>query len=279
MNASMITAIASMNALQQRLDLFADNIANINTTGYKKKETSFEDLLTTMKEQPEQFRQSGRLTPLGFNQGWGAKTTDIVSNFTQGSLKETGLSTDFALEGNALFEVFADEAGNRGYTKNGAFHLTLDANGDTILTTENGQPIVANIVDANGNVTEGRIVLPRGYDLQVAADGTVLGVSTQGTVALGSLKLLEVTRPAALTAVADNLFAIAEGVNADDVVRAVIPSEANGIAVRQGFLEQSNVDIAQEMTELINVQRAYQLAARALSSSDTMMGLANNLRA
>jgi len=279
MNASMITAMSSMNALQQKLDLFADNIANVGTVGYKRKESSFEDLLTNMKAQPEAFQQSGRLTPLGYNQGWGAKMTEIVTNFTQGPLKETGLSTDFALEGNALFEVFADDAGNRAYTRNGAFHLTLDANGDNILTTENGQPIVAIITDANGNATEGRIVLPHGSEMQVAADGTVLGVSSQGSTVLGRLKLLEVTRPDALTAVADNLFAVAGGINADEVVQAVVPSEENGIAVRQGFLEQSNVDFTQEMTELIIVQRAYQLAARAISSSDTMMGLANNMRA
>jgi len=279
MNASMITAMSSMNALQQKLDLFADNIANVGTVGYKRKESSFEDLLTNMKAQPEAFQQSGRLTPLGYNQGWGAKMTEIVTNFTQGPLKETGLSTDLALEGNALFEVIADDAGNRAYTRSGAFHLTLDANGDNILTTENGQPIVAIITDANGNATEGRIVLPHGSEMQVAADGTVLGVSSQGSTVLGRLKLLEVTRPDALTAVADNLFAVAGGINADEVVQAVVPSEENGIAVRQGFLEQSNVDFTQEMTELIIVQRAYQLAARAISSSDTMMGLANNMRA
>ena len=90
--------------------------------------------------------------------------------------------------------------------------------------------------------------------------------------------LLQASRPAGLTAVADNLFAIADGINVDDVVQQIAPSMDNRIALRQGYLEQSNVELTDEMTELISVQRAYQLAARALSSSDTMMGLANTMR-
>jgi len=278
MNASMITAMSSMNALQQRLDVFADNIANMNTAGYKRKESSFEDLLTNMKQQPEEFRLPGRLTPLGYNQSWGAKMTEIVTDFTPGAMKETGVSTDLAIEGNALFEVMADAAGNRAYTRNGAFQLTLDENGVTILTTENGMPVVANILDVDGNVTEGRVVLPEGSSLQVGEDGTLSAVSAQETTVLGSLKLVEIMRPDALSAVADNLFAVSAGVNAEEVLRQV-PQGEEGFAVRQGSLEQSNVDLTQEMTELINVQRAYQLAARALTSSESMMGMTNNLRA
>ncbi|WP_168121459.1 flagellar hook-basal body protein [Paenibacillus sp. HB172176] len=279
MNASMINAMVSMNALQQKLDLISDNIANLNTVGYKKKEATFEDLLTNLKQQPEAFNLPGRLTPLDFNQGWGTRLAMIQPNLTQGAMKATELNTDLAIEGNALFEVEVDGAGNRAYTRNGSFQLTMAANGDTILATENGYPVVANLVDENGNITEGHIVLPEGYELKVNSDGTVQGVSAGGTINLGSIKLLQATRPAALTPVADNLFAIADGVNVDDVVQNITPSLDNHIALRQGYLEQSNVELTDEMTELINVQRAYQLTARALSSSDTMMGLANTMRA
>jgi len=279
MNASMINAMVSMNALQQKLDIIADNVANVNTVGYKKKEATFEDLLNNVKRQPGTFNQPGRLTPLNFNQGWGSKLTMIQPNLSQGPMKETGGPTDLAIEGNALFEVQVDGAGNRAYTRSGAFQLTMAANGDTILATENGYPVIANIPDGNGNIVEGNIVLPAGYKLRVDADGTVLGVSSAGTINLGSIKLLQATRPAALTAVADNLFAIATGINVDDVVQEIAPTLDNRVALRQGYLEQSNVEYVDEATELINVQRAYQLAARALSSSDTMMGLANTMRA
>ncbi|OMF35862.1 flagellar hook-basal body protein [Paenibacillus sp. FSL H8-0548] len=280
MNSSMINAMVSMNGLQQKLDMLADNIANINTVGYKRKEATFEDLLTNLRSQPEAFDQPGRLTPMDFNQGWGSRMTAIQPNLSQGPLQGTDKDTDIAIEGNALFEVEVDGAGTRAYTRNGAFQLTLGANGDTILATEDGYPVVANVRNADtGAVIEGNIVLPQGYSLRVNTDGTVLGVSSNRTIELGSIKLLHASRPAALTAVSDNLFVIANGINTGDVVQQIVPDSDNLISLRQGSLEQSNVQLTDEMTELINVQRAYQLAARALSSSDTMMSLTNGLRA
>lgn len=280
MNSSMINAMVSMNGLQQKLDLLADNITNVNTVGYKRKEATFEDLLNNIKRQPDAFNQLGRLTPMNFNQGWGSKMTMVQPNLSQGPMQGTDKETDIAIEGNALFEVEVDSAGNRAYTRNGAFQLTVGANGDTILATEDGYPIVAKVRDAEtGNVVEGNIVVPQGYSLRVNPDGTVLGVSSSRTIELGSIKLLQASRPAALTAVSDNLFVIADGNNVGDVVQEIVPDSENLISLRQGYLEQSNVELTDEMTELINVQRAYQLAARALSSSDTMMSLANGLRA
>ncbi|CAM4371103.1 flagellar hook-basal body protein [Paenibacillus alkaliterrae] len=280
MNSSMINAMVSMNGLQQKLDLLADNIANVNTVGYKRKEATFEDLLNNVRSQPDEFGRPGRRTPMDFMQGWGAKMTMVQPNLSQGPLQGTDKATDIAIEGNALFEVEVDTAGNRGYTRNGAFQLTVGENGDTILATEDGYPIVANVTDVTtGNIVEGNIVVPHGYDLRVNPDGTVLGVSSERTIELGSIKLLQASRPAALTAVSDNLFVIANGINVGDVVQQIVPDSENLISLRQGYLEQSNVVLTDEMTELINVQRAYQLAARALSSSDTMMSLANGLRA
>lgn len=279
MNGSMINAMVSMNAMQQKFDMIADNIANVNTVGYKRKQATFEVLLNTTIEQPEAFNLPGRLTPLGFNQGWGSRMTMIQPNLSQGPLKATGLETDIAIQGNALFEVEVDGAGNRAYTRNGAFQLTLRANGDTILATAEGYPVVANVPDEDGNIVEGRIVVPEGYTLRVEPDGAVSAVSDDRTIALGSIKLLHPSHPAALTPVADNLFTVADGINVDSVVQQITPDLNNRIALLQGNLEQSNVELTDEITELINVQRAYQLAARALSSSDTMMGLANTMRA
>lgn len=280
MNSSMINAMVSMNGLQQKLDVLADNIANVNTVGYKKKEATFEDLLTNMKTQSEDFNQPGRLSPMNFNQGWGSRMTMVQPDLSQGPLRGTEKETDLAIEGNALFEVVVDDAGNRAYTRNGAFQLTVGANGDTILATEDGYPVVATLVDpVTGNLVEGRIIVPKGYSLRVNADGSVLGVSSKQTIELGNIKMVQASRPAALTAVNDNLFVIADGINVGDVVQQVVPDSENNLSLRQGYLEQSNVELTDEMTELINVQRAYQLAARALSSSDTMMSLANGLRA
>ncbi|SFJ26275.1 flagellar basal-body rod protein FlgG [Paenibacillus sp. UNC496MF] len=273
MNGSMISAMASMGGLQQKLDMLADNIANVNTVGYKRKVGTFEDLLTTLKEQPEAFDQPGRLTPLGFNQGWGSRLTMIEPDFSQGPLQQTDQPFDVAIEGNALFQVQVDDAGHVAYTRGGSFDTTFTRNGINILTTKDGYPV--------SSVDNQAIEIPADVQgVQIDASGNVVGTLPGGAIVqLGRLKLVQADKPGLLTQVADNLFAVADGVQASDVLHDVTANAESKIAVKQGYLEQSNVVLADEMTDLISVQRAYQLSARALTSSDNMMGLANNLRA
>ncbi|QHW32569.1 flagellar hook-basal body protein [Paenibacillus rhizovicinus] len=273
MNGSMITAMASMNGLQQKLDMLADNIANVNTVGYKKKVGTFEDLLTTLKEQPEAFNQPGRLTPMGFNQGWGSRLTMVQPDLSQGPLQQTDQPFDVAIEGNALFQVQVDDAGHLGYTRGGSFQTSFTNNGINILTTKEGYPVSST----SGQPIE---IPPEMKAVSIDASGNVIGTSPAGQIVqLGQLQLVQVDKPALLNQVSDNLFAIADGVATASVLHDVTASPESKIAVKQGYLEQSNVVLADEMTDLISVQRAYQLSARALTSSDTMMGLANNLRA
>ncbi|OXM14154.1 flagellar hook-basal body protein [Paenibacillus herberti] len=283
MNNSIINATVSMNALQQRLDLLAENMANVNTAGYKRKEATFQDLLTNAKQQPEPFRKDGRVSPLGYNQGWGTRFIQQGPDMTQGSLKQTGTSTDLALDGNALFVVDSDGNGGRGYTRSGAFQLTVNGQGDTILATDTGYPVLGQVPVQTPNgvvLREGSIVVPQGVSLQISNEGVIEGIRADGTrTQLGTLTLVQPTRPDALVAVADNLFAVPADVDAADILAPVVAGVESGVAVRQGYIEQSNVDLVEEMTELLSVQRAYQLSARALSSADNMAGLANNMRA
>ncbi|BBH23879.1 flagellar basal-body rod protein FlgG [Paenibacillus baekrokdamisoli] len=272
MNGSMINAMVSMNGLQQKLDILADNIANSNTVGYKRKEGNFEDLLTTLKQQPSSFSQPGRLTPLGFNQGWGSRLTNIQPDLSQGPLQQTDQPYDIAIEGNALFEVITDAAGNRAYTRGGTFQTSFDSSGNNILTTKDGYA-VSSVDDQHIEIP------PEVHAVRIDTAGHVLGELASGeTVALGQLKMVQAVKPSLLSQVSDNLFTVADGVNVAAVIQKVVPGDGTGVTIRQGFLEQSNVNLTDEMTELISVQRAYQLSARALSSSDTMLGLANNLR-
>jgi flagellar basal-body rod protein FlgG len=279
-NNSMITASSSMGALQQKLDILADNIANSNTVGYKRKTAVFEDILTSINPQVEDFNQPGRRTPLGFTQGWGTRLMSLQTDMSQGVLQQTGNVTDVAIEGNGLFEVRTDGDinGARAFTRHGPFQLMPDANGDRVLVTNTGQQVVADT--GNG---EDFIRVPAGYNLSIASDGTLTAVGNEGTtpIDMGKLKLVQVTNPELLQAVADNLFGIPSNINPTDVVRDVsqLTEAERGISVRQGFVEQSNVNMADEMTDLMIVQRAYQLSARALTSSEQMMGMANNLRA
>jgi flagellar basal-body rod protein FlgG len=278
-NSSMITSSVSMGALQQKLDMLAENISNANTVGYKRKTAAFEDIMTSLNTQVQDFNQPGRRTPLGVTSGWGARLSSMQTDLSQGALQQTGNMTDIAIEGNALFEVRTSAAINspRAFTRHGSFQLISTGGGERMLVTNSGHPVVAN----NGGV-EDFIRVPAGYNLNIGTDGTLTAVGNEGTtpIALGKLKLVQVTNPAFLQAIEDNLFGIPSGINPNDIVQNVanLTTGDRDLSVRQGFLEQSNVNMTDEMTDLMLVQRAYQLSARSLSSSEQMMGMANNLR-
>lgn len=271
MNNSTIGAAVSMASLQQRLDIIADNIANMNTNGYKSKEGSFEDVLTRVQQQSKDYNQPGRSMPLGFNIGFGVRVPTVTSNWEEGTLQETGKPTDLALQGNGLFGVQVN--GVTSYTRQGNFHFTPDpANKDNVMLVDNtGNPVL----NANGN------------PLRVSANG-IAAIDERGQVwtktsetavpvLAGSLMIVEPLSKRALQAVDGNFYVLAEGVTAQQAFKGA--AEPSTVGVRSGYLEASNVDLSREMTEMMQIQRTYQLAARALSSSDQMLGLANNMRA
>jgi flagellar basal-body rod protein FlgG len=284
MNHSMVNSSVTLHALQQKLDILSNNIANVGTNGYKKKQASFEDVLTNLKTQPESFRQSGRMTPLGLNLGWGVRLAKPQIDMTQGPVQPTDNPLDLAIQGDGLFEiglVSTDANGNQtvkpAWTKNGAFGISYDKNGNEVLATKEGQ----FVHNTNGEP----IIIPPNSRILINQDG-ILAYDTKDPYAapqdLGKLKLVRVVRPQLLQEVGNNLYTLPDNINATSVlqdVTAIPANDADKVKVMQGYLEQSNVDLSQEMAELVMVQRAFQLSSRALTSSDTMMGLANNLRA
>lgn len=286
MNHSMINAYVSMQAMQQKLDVLAHNISNLNTTGYKRREASFQDILTNVYQQPGGFQQAGRLTPLGLPQGWGAKLGQIELRMDQGSLMATDNPLDLALEGDGLFEVMRDNVDPDGnpmiaWTRDGSFQLTYDpADPDMmILATQQGE-IVRGVDDLS-------IQIPAHHTIRIDDQGRVYSTSPEEPEAepelRGQLKIMRVERPQALMNEGGNLFTLPPGTGAEGIIEEIdwdliAADERRTIAVRQGFLEQSNVNLTDEMTELTAVQRAYQLNARAITSSDTLMSLTNNLR-
>jgi flagellar basal-body rod protein FlgG len=287
MNNSLINSMVTMHALQQKLDIVANNIANVNTNGYKRKEATFEDILTNIKQQPKGFQRDGRLSPLGFNQGWGAKLSQAQLNLAQGTLAASGVSSDLAIEGNALFEATmytVDEAGNpinkTVYTRDGSFDLAVNpADADNLyLVTKEGNFV--NGVDGQP------IRLPKDLKMVVDTQGNVTAINPMdpgaGSLNVGQLKLVRIVRPQYLQQIGENLFALPTDLNNANgqILQDVVTGSTleNPVAIRQGYIEQSNVNLADEMTELMQVQREFQLSARAITSSDTMMNLANNLR-
>jgi flagellar basal-body rod protein FlgG len=287
MNASYINAAVSMHALQQKLDLIANNVANIDTTGFKKKDATFEDILTNIKDQPRGFQQQGRLSPLGFNQGWGAKLTMAQLNLSQGALMSTGTETDVALEGGALFEISVrhlDENGQpvleTGYTRDGSFQLAVQPQDPDFryLTTKDGHMVMGT--------DDQPIRIPKEMKMVIDELGNVraypAGQSAGTSVPIGTLKLNRVIRPQYLEQIGENVYRLLPGVNNanGEVLQLLNQGSAleEKVAVRQGFLEKSNVNMGDEMTDLMTTQRAFQLSSRALQSAEQMMGMANNLR-
>lgn len=258
-----------MYSLQQKLDMIADNMANLNTAGYKRKTSVFEDLLTSLQPHEDEFALPGRRTPPGFTLGWGARMSAMLLDLTQGALQETGLESDMAIEGNALFQVNVN--GTTAYTRQGAFQLIPLPDGERQLVTADGYAVLDEFgLD---------ITVPADYKLVVSSDGTMRGEGLPGTlpIELGRIGLVQVLKPELLRAIGDNLYGVSEGTDAAQVVQ-LLDEATEDVSVRQGFMEQSNVDLTVEMADLIAVQRAYQLNARALASAEQMMGMANNLR-
>jgi flagellar basal-body rod protein FlgG len=285
MNNSMINSSVSMHGLQQKLDMLANNIANVNTTGYKRREASFQDVLTSVKQQPKGFQKEGRLSPLGYNQGWGSRLVQAQLTMQQGSLQATENPLDTAIEGNGMYEVntFVRDANNnlipqKAWTRNGSFELTpSDDPATLLLTTKDGHYVVG--------ADDQPVRVPVNHHLNILQDGRIMAYDdadkTAPPLEVAQIKLVRVIRPQLLQQLGDNLFSLPTGLaNPENVLQTVDAANntVDPITVRQGFLEQSNVTLSDEMTDLIQVQRAFQLNSRAVTSSDTMMGIANNLR-
>ncbi|MFF2912261.1 flagellar hook-basal body protein [Paenibacillus sp. NPDC057934] len=272
MNNSTISAAVSMSSLQKRLDVIADNVANVDTIGYKGRQGSFEDVLTRVQQQSPDYNQPGRNTPLGFNIGFGVRMSQVANNWEEGPLKETGNPTDLALQGNGVFGIQVN--GNTVYTRQGDFHFTPDINNaaNMLLVDNQGH----SVLDAQGNP----LTVPAGVIAAIDETGQVLTKQREdGPVTKGPrIMIAEPRSKDALQAIDGSYYKLADGIAATDAFLPRAANEASAVGVRSGWLEQSNVDLTKEMTELMQIQRTYQLASRALSSSDQMLGLANNMR-
>ncbi|KHF38746.1 flagellar hook-basal body protein [Halalkalibacter okhensis] len=279
MNTSMIAASVSMGQIQRKLDTISHNIANTNTTGYKRRESTFSDLLhQQVNNQSRAEMEVGRLTPNGLRVGTGAKIAQTAVRTEAGALLETERELDFALtEKNHFFRIQTMENGApvERLTRDGAFYLSEDPDNAQALAlvTSNGD----FVLNAAGN----RINLPRNFQtISLSGEGQLLVTLQDGTVQnAGQLGLTNVLKPQLLDAVGDNMYRFPDlqalGLAANDVREDVA---GNGQMVSQGFLEGSNVDLSKEMNDLIEAQRHYQFNARSISMADEMSGLVNGLR-
>jgi flagellar basal-body rod protein FlgG len=250
-------AATGMNAQQNNLDVIANNIANINTTGFKRARAEFTDLIYQVdraKGVPSRANQD--LVPEGSFIGLGVRTAAIRSIHLQGALAETGNQLDLALTGNGWFQVEMP-SGETLYTRSGAFNTNAEGQ---LVTTE-GHAVSPAIT-----------VPPNSVEIVVNQSGQVFA-RIEGQVELeelGQLTLATFANDAGLIPVGGSLFSQSAASGAPTVG---VPGEAGFALVRQGYLEDSNVDPVKEITELISAQRAYEMNSKVIQAADEMAGV------
>ncbi|MFJ7937782.1 flagellar hook-basal body protein [Peribacillus sp. NPDC096622] len=280
MNRTMMTATNTLNQLQSKIDQISNNIANVDTTAYKKTQTSFNDLLTqSFNNQPSGAKEKGRLTAPGIRQGTGAMISQSQLVLSQGALKTTDRNLDAAFTQDDQFftvSVQDDNGVNTRLTRDGAFYLSPNANDQMVLVTSAGH----KVLDEYGEpiLIEGNI-----KDIKISENGLLIVDTEEYGVKSFGLGIVSVKKPQFIDRLGGNLLGLpknfnALGVTEDDIMTALTGDSRNQAAVRQGTLEASNVDLSKEMTDLINVQRSYQFQSRAVTMADQMSGLVNGIR-
>lgn len=260
MNPSLWVAKTGLEAQQLRMQVVSNNLANANTTGFKRGRAVFEDLLyQNLRQVGGQTTQQTR-APTGMHVGTGVRVVATDKLFEQGALTQSGNALDLAINGRGFFAVrMAD--GSTGYTRNGTFQLN-----------EQGQ-----LVTSSGNVVEPGITVPNGaQSITIGADG-VVGALLPGQslpTQLGSLQLADFVNPAGLQPKGENLYAESA---ASGTPQSGTPG-LNGLGrISQGALESSNVNVVEELVNMIETQRAYEMNSKAISTSDQMLQNLNNI--
>lgn len=254
------TAATGMSAQQMNVDIISNNLANVNTTGYKKSRVDFQDLFYQTLRTAGAEQAGGLQNPTGLQVGMGTIPVATQKIFSQGDYQNTENPMDWSIEGSGFFQVLMPD-NTRAYTRAGSFKL--DSTGKVV--TSEGYPI------------EPAITLPAdAKDLSVASDGTISARQNGGPpTVIGSLELARFVNPAGLTNLGHNLYAETA---ASGVPSTGAPGSTDFGHVQQGMLEMSNVRVVDEMVQMILAQRAYEINSKAIQTSDEMIRIANNIR-
>jgi flagellar basal-body rod protein FlgG len=254
-------AATGMVAQQHNIDVISNNIANVNTSGYKKSRAEFQDLIYDTLNYTSGATSGTTANPTGIDVGLGVRLSNVQRSFLQGDISQTGNDLDVAIEGKGFFKITLPN-GEMAYTRNGSFKL--DSEG--------------SMVNSQGYKLDPEIVIPNTLtDISVAADGTVSGLdpTTGETAILGQITLVDFVNPAGLSPYGDSLF-LSTDVSGDPI-EGTASLDAFGI-LRQGMIESSNVQLVTEMVALISAQRAYEANSKSISSTDEMLSIVNRLK-
>lgn len=270
MMRALYTAASGMIAQQTSVDTISNNIANVNTTGFKSNKTEFKSLLY-QNIQTRTTTANGEQKPIPAQAGLGTRVASTTTSFAQGSRNASESATDFALEGAGFFAVRGVD-GEIYYTRNGNFNWSVEANGITLVTTE-GNPVL----DSNGNT----INLPQGVTAEnfiVSNTGQVGYYDAAGnyTNLNQNIGIFQFSNPAGLEKTTSSMYRVTDASGQPLNEQTVGGLTRTG--VYQYYLEGSNVQVADEMVNLIVAQRAYQLNSKAITTADDMLEQANNLK-
>jgi flagellar basal-body rod protein FlgG len=257
---ALYTAASGMNAQQTNIDNVAHNLANVNTTGFKKSRVEFEDLVYQEIRAAGSSASSTTEAPVGLEVGLGTRAVATARNFSAGNLRATSAPLDVAIQGGGFFQVSMPD-GTIGYTRAGTFHL--DAQGA--------------LVTAEGYAIDPQITVPaNATTISISRDGIVSAVIAGQSAAeqLGTLEIASFSNAAGLRPLGGNLFA---ATTASGEAETGAPGTDSRGTLVQGFVEDSNVSVVEEMVNMIIGQRAYEANSRVVKAADEMMSQVNTL--
>lgn len=258
---SLHTAATGMEAQKNTIDTIANNLANVNTTGFKRSRANFHDLLYQTMRAAGHNTTTGNVVPSGIQIGSGSRLSNIEKLFTEGSPNITHNSLDLMVEGEGFFQVQNDNGGI-SYTRDGSFKI--DANGRVV--TSQGFPIVPEIVIPE-NITRDKI--------HFGMDGVVSVRVGATTEQIGQIQLANFVNPTGLDSLGKNLYG--NTVSSGEAIVANPNTQGYG-RIAQGQLESSNVNIVEEMVNMISGQRAYEINSKVIQTGDQMLQQTNNIR-
>lgn len=255
------TAALGMNSQQQKVDNISNNLANANTTGYKQSRLVFHDLLYENKPTPGSGEGEGAAAPAMLQIGHGTTAVATVRDFQQGSLEKTGNVFDIAIQGPGFFQI-QRPGGEVGYSRDGSFTINAEGN----LVTQTGLPMEPPV-----NIP------PDATNVSISQDGIVNArfPGEPSAVEIGQIEIVRFPNPAGLEPQGENLFAQSEASGEPFIGTPGL--DGLGL-VRQGFLEGANVNVVQEMVNLIQAQRAYEVNSKMVTTTEDMLQIANNLK-
>ena len=268
---SLWSAATGMNAQQTNVDTIANNLANVNTVGYKSQVAQFKSLLYQTL-QTATTTANGDPKPTTSQVGLGVRNSSINSIFPQGSLLSSNSDTAFAIEGDGYFAIQGSD-GNTYYTRNGDFTWATNGRNGMILTNQDGLPVLSSTgrtITLNANYVTSKITITK--------DGTICYPDAQNNPqSLGiTIGMYQFNNPGGLQRKGDTLWATTAA--SGTVMNEATNRNVTKSRMVQGYLEGSNVQVADEMVNLIVAQRAYEMNSKAITTTDEMMQTANNLK-